>query len=78
MKTIEFHGEVVENHGQHKHYQPKPEDLIGKTIVAFECETVNMWVLKFSDGTAVAIDAEAVGMYNIPTMTFCNTCWTDG
>ena len=74
-KPIEFHGEVVQNDGDHKHYKADPKDLIGKTITGFECDAVDMWSLRFSDGTAVTIEADVSGPYSIPGMTLCNTCW---
>ena len=76
-RPIEFHGPVVEDHGAHKHYKPTPQDLVGKTIIAFECSAVNVWSLRFSDGTAVAIETEVFGPHGIPQMTLCNVCWQD-
>lgn len=74
-RPIEFHGEVVQNDGDHKHYKADPKDLIGKTITGFDCSAVNMWSLRFSDGTAVTIEADISGSYGLPSMTLCNTCW---
>ncbi len=72
-KPIKFHGEVVQDYKGHKHYKADPKDLIGKTITGFECSAVNVWSLRFSDGTAVTIDSE-VGALGIPCMTLCNAC----
>jgi xylose isomerase len=77
IRPIDFHGEVVENHGDHKHYKAHELDLVGKTIERFECSAVNLWSLFFTDGTAVTVEAEVVGMYQIPSMTLCNTCWEE-
>lgn len=74
---IEFHGEMVEDLGDHRHYQAHSEDLQGKTVERFECSAMNVWKLFFTDGTAVAIEAEITGMYGLPGMTLCNTCWKD-
>lgn len=76
-RPIEFHGEVVQNDGDHKHYKADPKDLIGKTIVGFDCDAANVWSLTFSDGTAVSIETD-LGPYQIPCMTLCNTCWKKG
>lgn len=76
LQPIEFHGDLHDDHGTHKHFCPVPKDLEGKTIARFVCDAVNMWSIEFTDGTAVTIEAE-VGNFGIPTMTLCNTCWED-
>jgi len=76
-RPIEFHGEVVEVQNNHRHYQAHPEDFQGKTVERFECDAMNAWKIFFTDGTAVAIEAEITGMYGLPGMTLCNTCWKD-
>lgn len=73
--AIKFHGEVVENEDNHRHYRANPADLVGKTIEAFDCSADNIWRLRFTDGTAVAIEADTVGAYHIPAMLLCDTCW---
>lgn len=72
-----LHGAVVEAFGEHRHHEPRPEDLVGKTIARFECDAVNVWRLFFTDGTAVAIEAETMGLYHVAGMTLCDTCWKD-
>ena len=69
---FEFHGEMVENQGAHKHFRAHPKDLAGKTIERFEVYGDNAFGLFFTDGTSVALEAECVGPYNIPIMTFCH------
>lgn len=77
VQPIEFHGEIADDHGAHKHFKPNPKDLIGKTITNFICDSDNVWSLHFSDGTAVAIEADIDGGPCLPYMTLCNTCWSN-
>ena len=74
-RPITFHGEIREDLDGHRHYQPKPADLEGKTIERFVCDVDNVWSLFFTDGTAVSIETEVHG--GLPTMDLCNTCWKD-
>lgn len=74
VRPARFHGEVVEDFGEHSHHTPMPEDIEGKTIARFDCEYANVFSLFFSDGTGLAIEADAA-FDGIPYMTFCNVCW---
>jgi hypothetical protein len=55
---------------------PKPEDFVGKTIISFDGSSVNVWRFGFSDGTAIAIEAETWGP-GLPGMAVCEECAAD-
>lgn len=53
------------------HLNPK-EQLVGKTIESIDSSCVNVWVVKFTDGTSYEIHAEQAintGSGQIPGMT---------
>lgn len=57
--------------------KPRRRDFVGKTIVAFDGRACNLWRFTFSDGTAIAIEAdiESFGSYGgIPVMQVCEEC----
>lgn len=56
---------------------PVAADFVGKTIVAFEADSVNVWRFKFSDGTAIAIEADLFGYPSLPCMQVCDECAAD-
>ena len=39
---------------------PRIVDFVGKTIVAIDVSSINMWCLQFGDGTSVGICAEPI------------------
>lgn len=52
---------------------PLPSDFIGKTITAFDGESINVWRFAFSDGTAIAIEVEGFGAAGYG-MVVCEEC----
>lgn len=55
------------------HRDPVPADFVGKTIERVDTQAVNIWRLWFTDGSAIAIerDALAPGVYG---MVVCDAC----
>jgi hypothetical protein len=51
---------------------PTPEDFVGKTIIAVDLGAANIWRFRFSDATALAIEADL--HYDIPIMQICEPC----
>jgi hypothetical protein len=44
-----------------------PKSLIGKTIMAIDCKSINAWKLTFDDETTVVVDTDA-GPLGIPKL----------
>jgi hypothetical protein len=55
------------------HRNPKPRDFVGKTIKRIDTRAVNVWRFFFTDGTAIAIEVEAVGL-GLSGMVVCDAC----
>jgi hypothetical protein len=56
---------------------PVQADFVGKTIAAFDSLACNVWRFAFTDGTAIAIEAETFGQHNLPMMVVCEECAED-
>jgi hypothetical protein len=52
---------------------PLPADFVGKTIQRIDTTACNVWRFYFTDGTAIAIEAE-VEHDGIPVMQVCAEC----
>ena len=55
------------------HRDIRKEDFVGKTVIDLDCEAVNIIRFKFEDGSALAIEVDAVGL-GIYGMVACETC----
>ena len=55
------------------HRDPKPQDFVGKTIARVDTKAVNIWRFYFTDGTAVAIEVDAVAPM-VYGMVVCDVC----
>lgn len=55
------------------HRDPKRKDFVGKKIVRCDVSCVNIWRFWFDDGSAIAIEVEAVGS-GIYGMVVCDEC----
>lgn len=51
---------------------PQPDDFVGRTIVAVDTRSCNIWRFSFSDGSSISIEAEVHG--GIPVMQVCTEC----
>jgi hypothetical protein len=51
---------------------PRPADFVGKTIIDADLSAANIWRFRFSDGTAIAIEAEYFGVLAI--LQVCEEC----
>jgi hypothetical protein len=58
----------------HQHRLPTSADFVGKTVARFDGDTSNIWRFWFTDGSAVAIQCETFGPYQIPGMELCDVC----
>lgn len=58
---------------------PRPADFVGKTIAAIDTRACNVWRFTFSDGSAIAIEAEVMNTEygGIPVMQVCPECAID-
>ena len=75
--VMKLHGvQIVGFDDDHSHYHADSRDLEGKTIQRFNCDADNVWRLEFTDGTAVAIEAD-LGLSSCPIMLLCDFCATN-
>lgn len=56
------------------HRNLKRSDFEGKTVQRFVCDAVNIITFHFTDGTALAIEAELMTSYQLPGMVACDEC----
>lgn len=59
--------------GAMAHHDVNPKDFEGKTIARLEASCVNVIRFFFTDGTAIAIEVDAVGI-GIYGMVQCDVC----
>lgn len=55
---------------------PHPADFVGKTIDHIDTGACNVWKFFFSDGSAIAIEADVWGP-GLPIMQVCEKCARD-
>jgi hypothetical protein len=55
----------------------RPDDFVGKLIVNIDTRACNVWRFFFSDGTAIAIEADVWGP-GLPIMQVCEECARGG
>lgn len=55
---------------------PRKRDFVGKTIKRIDTSACNIWRFLFTDGTAIAIEAEchSTGYGYLPVMQVCEEC----
>jgi hypothetical protein len=55
---------------------PVPADFVGKTIRIVDTSACNIWRFYFTDGTAIAVEAEVENTQygGIPVMQVCDPC----
>lgn len=55
------------------HRDVKRSDFEGKTVAKIDCRAINIFRFYFTDGTALAIEVDAVGL-NVYGMVACDVC----
>lgn len=60
---------------EHEHRRPVKKDFQGKTISKFVRTADNIWHLKFTDGSAFAIQSEL--HYGLAILEICEVCGRD-
>ena len=55
---------------------PRKSDFVGKTIKRVDTKSCNIWRFFFTDGTAIAIEADTMwtGAGDLPVMQVCEEC----
>jgi hypothetical protein len=55
---------------------PEKRDFVGKTIARIDTRACNLWRFFFTDGTAIAIEADCQSTQygGVPVMQVCEEC----